>query len=113
TTRNIIMYTVVSAVLIVAAFGIYNVISTVVLEKQRDIAILKSMGFLARDVHRIFLIQGVLLGLAGSALGLPFGAGLMLVLMQIELKFAGSSDPLPLRSEEHTSELQSRENLVC
>src|SRR5215469_13626431 len=96
TTRNIIMYTVVSAVLIVAAFGIYNVISTVVLEKQRDIAILKSMGCRARDIRHIFLIQGVLLGLAGSAVGLPFGAGLMLGLMQIRLKFPGSSDPVPL-----------------
>ena len=37
--RNIIMYSVVSAVLIVAAFGIYNVISTVVMEKHRDIAL--------------------------------------------------------------------------
>lgn len=95
-TRNIIMYTVVSAVLIVAAFGIYNVISTVVLEKHRDIAILKSIGFRARDIRRIFLIQGVLLGLAGCALGLPLGAGLMLTLMQIRLKFPGSSDPVPL-----------------
>ena len=95
-TRNIIMYTVVSAVLIVAAFGIYNVISTVVLEKQRDIAILKSIGFRARDIRRIFLIQGILLGLAGSVLGLPLGAGLMLGLMQIRLKFPGSSDLVPL-----------------
>jgi lipoprotein-releasing system permease protein len=96
TTRNVIMYTVVSAVLVVAAFGIYNVISTVVLEKQRDIAILKSMGFRAGDIRHIFMIQGVLLGLAGSAFGLPFGAGLMLGLMQIRLKFPGGSDPLPL-----------------
>jgi lipoprotein-releasing system permease protein len=96
TTRNIIMYTVVSAVLIVAAFGIYNVISTVVLEKQRDIAILKSMGFRASDIRQIFLIQGVLLGLAGNVVGLPLGAGLMLGLMQIRLKFPGSSDPVPL-----------------
>jgi lipoprotein-releasing system permease protein len=96
TTRNIIMYTVVSAVLIVAAFGIYNVISTVVLEKRRDIAILKSMGFRARDIRHIFLIQGVLLGLAGSAAGLPLGAGLMLGLMQVRLKFPGITDPVPL-----------------
>jgi lipoprotein-releasing system permease protein len=96
TTRNIIMYTVVSAVLVVAAFGIYNVISTVVLEKQRDIAILKSMGFRARDIRRIFLIQGLLLGIAGCAAGLPFGAGLMWALMQVRLKFPGSSDPVPL-----------------
>ncbi len=95
-TRNIIMYTVVSAVLIVAAFGIYNVISTVVLEKQRDIAILKSIGFRARDIRRIFLIQGLLLGIAGSAVGLPLGAALMWSLMQVRLKFPGSSDPVPL-----------------
>jgi lipoprotein-releasing system permease protein len=99
TTRNIIMYTVVSAVLVVAAFGIYNVISTVVLEKQRDIAILKSMGFRARDIRRIFVIQGLLLGLAGNSLGLPLGAGLMLALMQVRLKFPGASDPVPLPVE--------------
>lgn len=96
TTRNVIMYTVVSAVLIVAAFGIYNVISTVVLEKQRDIAILKSIGFRARDIRRIFLIQGFLLGLAGSAAGLPLGAALMWGLTQIRLKFPGGTDPIPL-----------------
>jgi lipoprotein-releasing system permease protein len=96
TTRNVIMYTVVSAVLVVAAFGIYNVISTVVLEKQRDIAILKSIGFRARDIRRIFLIQGFLLGLAGSAVGLPFGAALMWALMQVKLKFPGSTDAVPL-----------------
>lgn len=95
-TRNIIMYTVVSAVLIVAAFGIYNVISTVVLEKQRDIAILKSIGFRARDIRRVFLIQGLLLGIAGSAVGLPLGAALMWGLMQIRLTFPGSTDPVPL-----------------
>lgn len=94
--RDIIMYTVVSAVLIVAAFGIYNVISTVVLEKRRDIAILLSMGFRARDIRLIFTVQGILLGLAGAALGLPLGALFMLGLMQVKLKFIGSTEPVPL-----------------
>ena len=46
--QNSIMYSVVGAILLVAAFGIYNIISTVVYEKTRDIAILKSLGFGAR-----------------------------------------------------------------
>lgn len=92
--RNIIMYSVVSSVLIVAAFGIYNVISTVVMEKHRDIAILKSMGFLARDIQRIFIIQGLILGIIGSLLGLPLGSALMYALMQIEFKPPGSTQPM-------------------
>lgn len=90
--RNIIMYTVVSAVLVVAAFGIYNVISTVVMEKQRDIAILKSMGFRASDIRTVFTIQGVLLGLAGCMAGIPLGCGLMLALMQIRFKPPGATE---------------------
>ena len=92
--RNIIMYSVVSAVLIVAAFGIYNIISTVVMEKHRDIAILKSMGFLARDIEQIFVIQGLILGILGSLLGLPLGSTLMYVLTLIEFKPPGSTQTI-------------------
>lgn len=88
--RNIIMYSVVSAVLVVAAFGIYNIISTIVMEKLRDIAILKSMGFRSNDIKRIFLVQGFLLGLAGIATGLPLGCVFMLGLSQITLKPPGT-----------------------
>lgn len=90
--RNKIMFTVVSAVLIVAAFGIYNVISTVVMEKQRDIAILKSIGFRAGDIRMIFLIQGVLLGIAGNLIGIPLGCAFMKALGYIKFKPPGSSD---------------------
>ncbi|KGP63202.1 ABC transporter permease [Legionella norrlandica] len=90
--RNIIMYSVVSAVLIVAAFGIYNVISTVVMEKHRDIAILKSIGFQQRDILLIFIIEGFLLGVVGCLLGLPLGSGLMYSLMQVRFKPPGSSE---------------------
>jgi lipoprotein-releasing system permease protein len=94
--RNIIMYSVVSAVLIVAGFGIYNVISTVVMEKHRDIAILKSMGFHATDIRRIFVIQGIILGVIGSMLGLPLGSILMMILMQVQLKPPGSTEAIHL-----------------
>jgi lipoprotein-releasing system permease protein len=92
--RNIIMYSVVSAVLVVAAFGIYNVISTVVIEKHRDIAIMKSMGFRARDVQQIFVAQGIILGFCGIMAGIPFGSLLMYALMQVTLRPPGSSEPI-------------------
>jgi lipoprotein-releasing system permease protein len=90
--RNIIMYTVVSAVLVVAAFGIYNVISTVVMEKHRDISILKSMGFHASDIKRIFLVQGILLGIVGCLLGIPLGCFFMWALMQVHFKPPGGTE---------------------
>lgn len=96
TIRNVIMYAVVSAVLIVAAFGIYNVISTVVLEKQKDIAILKSIGFQALDIQFIFLLQGILLGIVGSLVGVPFGCLLMRLLMLIKFKPPGGSEIIQL-----------------
>jgi lipoprotein-releasing system permease protein len=94
--RNIIMYTVVSAVLIVAAFGIYNVISTVVMEKHRDIAILKSMGFQGEDIRFIFLVQGCLLGLAGNMMGIPLGSLIILMANKVTLTPPGGSDPVNL-----------------
>lgn len=93
--RNIIMYTVVSAVLLVAAFGIYNTISTVVLEKHRDIAIMKSMGFRARDIKKIFMTEGILMGLAGISAGLPLGCVFILALGQLTFRPPGI-DPLKI-----------------
>ncbi len=94
--RNFIMYAVVSAVLLVAAFGIYNIIFTIIMEKQKDIAILKSMGFRATDIKYIFIIQGCILGVAGVAFGLPFGCLLMLALEQITFAPPGVSEPIKM-----------------
>lgn len=94
--RNIIMYTVVSAVLLVAAFGIYNIIFTIIMEKQKDIAILKSMGFRAGDIKKIFIIQGCILGTGGVLFGLPFGCLLMLALEQITFEPPGVSEPITM-----------------
>ena len=90
--RNIIMYSVVAAILVVAAFGIYNTISTIVMEKTRDIAIMKSMGFHPRDLRRIFLLEGLIVGLIGSALGELLGLALMQLLGQIEIRPPGVTE---------------------
>jgi lipoprotein-releasing system permease protein len=94
--RNIIMYSVVSAILVVASFGIYNTISTIVMEKTRDIAILKSMGFHARDVRNIFLLEGLIVGLLGSALGIGVGVALMRVLGEVTVKPPGVTEVVHL-----------------
>jgi lipoprotein-releasing system permease protein len=94
TIRNIIMYAVVSAVLVVAGFGIYNVISTVVMEKRRDIAILKSMGFRARDIQQVFLLEGFMLGVGGCVFGLLLGMVFMYGLGQITFRYPGGGDPV-------------------
>jgi lipoprotein-releasing system permease protein len=71
--RNFIMYTVVSAILLVASFGTYNIISTITHEKARDIAIMKSLGLSERMVRSIFLIEAGIIGLLGAMAG--FGIG--------------------------------------
>jgi len=87
--QNGIMYSTTSAILIVAAFGIYNIISTVVFEKTRDIAILKSMGFTERDIGLVFLTEGLIVGLLGAVIGWGVGYGLSEVLASIRFHVEG------------------------
>jgi lipoprotein-releasing system permease protein len=94
--RNVIMFSVVSAILVVAAFGIYNTISTIVMEKTRDIAIMKAMGFHARDLKRIFLLEGLIVGVLGSGLGVLLGLVLMQVLGQVAIRPPGVSEVVHL-----------------
>ncbi len=96
TVRNIIMYSVVTAILVVAAFGIYNTISTIVMEKTRDIAIMKSMGFHASDIRLIFISEGVIVGLIGSLLGIAGGLGLMWILDHITISVPSFGGPTHL-----------------
>jgi lipoprotein-releasing system permease protein len=84
--RNFIMYTVVGAILLVASFGTYNIISTITHEKTRDIAILKSLGFTQATVRRIFLLEALIIGIAGMVAGWALGYVLCLALGTIEFK---------------------------
>ena len=84
--RNVIMLMVVGAILLVASFGTYNIISTITHEKTRDIAILKSLGFREDVVRRIFVLEGAIIGVAGVLLGWVFGYLLCQTLGLIEFK---------------------------
>ncbi len=84
--RNFIMYTVVGAILLVASFGTYNIISTITHEKTRDIAIMKSLGFTARTIRRIFLLEALMIGVGGMVLGWLLGYLMCVGLGQIEFR---------------------------
>lgn len=84
--RNIITYTVSVAMLIVAGFGIYNIMTMMMYEKMKDIAILKAIGFDAYDIRRIFLGEALALGVIGGCVGLLMGLLLSLLLYSIPYK---------------------------
>jgi lipoprotein-releasing system permease protein len=71
--RNILTWSVSFTLLVVAGFGIYNILNMTIYNKMKDIAILKAMGFSGRDVKYIFMIQSVVIGLLGSVAGLVMG----------------------------------------
>jgi lipoprotein-releasing system permease protein len=86
TLRNVLMYTIVGAILLVASFGTYNIISTITHEKTRDIAILKSLGFQDRTIRAIFIIEALLVGFVGAVLGWIFGYLLTRGLASLDFK---------------------------
>lgn len=95
-TRNVIMYSVVSAMLLVASFGIYTAVSTSVVDKRRDIAILRSIGFSQSDLQRIFVAEGLMLAVLGVLVGYAIGTLLMLVLGSLQFSILGRVEHLPL-----------------
>lgn len=95
-TRNIIMYTVVSAILLVASFGIYTVVSNSVSDKRRDIAIMRSMGFSDSDLEWVFVLEGLALACLGIIAGWALGLVLMQILGSLEFNIQGRVERIPL-----------------
>lgn len=73
TVRSIISYAVGVVLLIVAGFGIYNILNMMIFEKMDSIAILKATGFSGNDVKWIFILLALIIGLVGGVFGLIFG----------------------------------------
>jgi lipoprotein-releasing system permease protein len=86
------MYTVVGAILLVASFGTYNIISTITHEKARDIAIMKSLGLSETTVRRVFVLEAALIGGIGAIIGWILGYAMCRGLGAIEFKFSGITD---------------------
>jgi len=93
--RDIIAIAVSLTILIVAGFGIYNIMNMTVNEKIKEIAILKAMGFNGKDVVEIFLTQSVIIGLIGGLTGLMLGATIVKIVDQVPFEM-GPLTTLPV-----------------
>ena len=83
-----------SVVMVVVVLGIASVLVVSVVQKQREIGILRAMGAQRAQVLRIFLIQGGMVGLLGSVLG----AGIAMGMIKVFTTFVRGADGLPLFS---------------
>ena len=81
--RSLISYAVGITLLIVAGFGIYNILNMMIYEKIDSIAILKATGFSGKDVNYIFISIALSIGVFGGLLGLLFGFGLSMLIDNI------------------------------
>ena len=93
--RDILAIAVSLTILIVAGFGIYNIMNMTLNEKIKEIAILKAMGFNGKDVIEIFLTQSVAIGLIGGFVGLFLGNVIVQMLDIVPFKIA-SHNTLPV-----------------
>jgi len=101
TLRNVITGATVITILLVAGFGIYNIMNMTIYEKMKDIAILKAIGFRARDVTMIFITQALFIGFIGGVLGLFFGLLMSLGIERIPFDTGGilNIDHMPVNFE--------------
>lgn len=87
--QTVITYVITGALLIVAAFGVLNILIMAVLERVNDIAILKSFGLSRWDVTLVYLFQGMVIGLIGATLGVGCGKLMVEALRRLPIKVEG------------------------
>jgi len=96
--QNMVVYCVAACILLVAGFGIFNILNMMIYEKMKDIAILKALGFSDTDVRLIFMVQALVIGFVGSVIGLIVGflASYAISLIPYESELFSSIDHLPI-----------------
>jgi len=82
--ERVVMFIILVLIVLVAAFGIVSSLIMVVMEKIKDIAILKSMGATGRSIMRIFVFEGLIIGIVGTFVGLVGGYFICLLLAKYQ-----------------------------
>jgi len=86
------IYAVLTLILIIAAFNMISALTMLVLEKRKDISILRSMGTTKTVIRKIFLAEGLLLGIIGAAIGITLALVICLLQLQFHIiKISGGS----------------------
>lgn len=93
--RELLATAVSLTILIVAGFGIYNIMNMTVNEKIREIAILKAMGFNGKDIVEIFLSQSIVIGFIGGLIGVILGNIISRIVDNVPFEIA-SYDTMPI-----------------
>ncbi|MDP4914926.1 MAG: ABC transporter permease [Saprospiraceae bacterium] len=96
-TRKVMFGAISIAILLVAAFGIYNIINMTIKEKLNDIAILKATGFKGKDVINIFIKETLIMGFIGTSFGLVLAAILIKIVSGIYI--GGDREYFPIGFE--------------
>ena len=78
------MFIIVALIVVVACFNIAGTLIMMVMEKTKDVGILKSIGAPAQSIKKIFIFEGLLLGILGTSLGAGLGALLCYLLRTYE-----------------------------
>src|SRR5690606_34605126 len=84
-TEKVVMFVILALIVLVAAFNIMGALIMLVMEKKRDVGILRSMGATAQEIGRIFVIEGLVIGGVGTLLGTAAGLALCAILDRYEL----------------------------
>jgi lipoprotein-releasing system permease protein len=95
--RRVMAFSISMSILLVAGFGIYNILNMTIMQKMNDIAILKAMGFSGWDVTRIFMLQALFIGVIGVVVG--WGLGSVIVTLLSRVYVGGDIGFFPIRFE--------------
>lgn len=79
----------VSTIILISGLGMFNTLAMIVIEKTKEIAILRSMGYTRRDISHIFIWLGTIVLVIGTALGWAFGAAVTYGVSQLPIRIRG------------------------
>ncbi|NEQ70189.1 MAG: ABC transporter permease [Symploca sp. SIO2D2] len=79
----------VSTIILISGLGMFNTLVMIVMEKTREIAILRSMGYTRRDIMNVFFLQGALVLVVGTLIGFALGAGVTYAISKMKIDIRG------------------------